>query len=108
MSVGAAESEDLVVGGSTSKVDCSMPGKLALAVGWRSHFASFAGISTGLLNVFIIWRQSGIPTDQGRSYSFYDLALKVACRDICCILLITHPSPDLCGRELHKGVNLRK
>lgn len=108
MSVGAAESEDLVVGGFIYEVDYSMPGKLVLAVGWRSHFVSFADISPGLLNVLITWQQSEIPTDQGRSYCFYDLALKVACHDICCILSITHPSPDLPRRELQKGVNMRK
>lgn len=71
MSVGPAESEDLVVVGFTSKVDYSMHDKLALGVGWRSPFVSFAGISAGLLSVFITWHQNGIPIDQGRNYSFF-------------------------------------
>ena len=70
MSVEAAESEDLVVGGCTSKVDYSMPGKLVLSVGWRSPFIAFVGISMGLLNVLITWQQSGIPMTKAEAILF--------------------------------------
>lgn len=107
MSVGAAESEDLVVEEPTFKVYSSMSGKLALPVGRRSPSVPFVGFSTGLLYV-ITWQQSGISRDQGRSSPFYDLALKVTHHDIGHILLITHTSPDFCGRKPHKDMNMRK